>query len=182
MCICLTVGDGIAEEVQEELGRQLAALPEARRAVAEESIRRHGRLVRCTTLDQAVSLSNRIAPEHLEVLIAKPKSIVSQLVNAGAIFVGPWSPEPIGDYVAGPSHTLPTGGTARMWSGIGADTFLKRSSLINFDQRTFTSLAQAGLELARTEGLEAHARAIAIRLEKPSVRASGSGMRRKRAR
>jgi len=182
MCICVTIGDGIAEEVQEELGRQLAALPEARRAVAEESIRRHGRLVRCTTVDQAVSLSNRIAPEHLEVLIAKPKTVVSRLVNAGAIFVGPWSPEPIGDYVAGPSHTLPTGGTARMWSGIGADTFLKRSSLINFDQRTFTGLAQAGLELARTEGLEAHARAIAVRLEKPSVRGSGSGTRRKRAR
>lgn len=170
MCICLTVGEGIAEAVQAELLRQLAALPDGRRAVAEESLRGHGRLVRCANLDQAVVLANRIAPEHLEVLVAKPKALVPRLVNAGAIFVGPWSPEPIGDYVAGPSHTLPTGGTARMWSGIGADTFLKRSSLINLDQRTFANLAQAGLELARSEGLEAHARAIAIRLGKPAAR------------
>jgi histidinol dehydrogenase len=180
MSICLTVGDGIAEGVQAEVARQLAELPEARRAVAEESIRRHGRLVRCATLDQAVKLSNRIAPEHLEVLVAKPKLVVPRLVNAGAIFVGPWSPEPIGDYVAGPSHTLPTGGTARMWSGIGADTFLKRTSLINLDQRTFTGLAQAGLELARTEGLEAHARAIAIRLAAKPVSASARTKARRR--
>lgn len=170
MCICLTVGPGIAEAVQAEIARQLAALPDGRRAVAEQSVRNHGLLVRCRTMDEAVTLSNRIAPEHLEVLVAKPKSVVPRLVNAGAVFVGPWSPEPIGDYVAGPSHTLPTGGTARMWSGIGADTFLKRSSLINLDRTTFNRLAPAGLALARTEGLEAHARSIAIRMT-PATRA-----------
>lgn len=164
MCICLAVGDGVAAPLQAELARQLAALPEARRTVAEESVRRHGRLIRCGDLAQAVAISNRIAPEHLELLVAEPKAALAGLTNAGAIFVGRWSPEPIGDYVAGPSHTLPTGGTARMWSGIGADTFLKRTSLINLDEATFRRLAPAGLALARAEGLEAHARAIEIRL------------------
>ena len=91
-----------------------------------------------------------------------------RFANAGAIFVGPWSPEPIGDYVAGPSHTLPTGGTARMWSGIGADTFLRRTSLINLGEADFRRLADAGLTLARGEGLEAHARSIEIRLKRKS--------------
>jgi len=164
MCICLTIGAGVGAGIQAALVRQLAALPPARRAVAEESVRRHGRLIPCADLAQAVAISNRIAPEHLELLINEPKTALAGLTHAGAIFVGPWSPEPIGDYVAGPSHTLPTGGTARMWSGIGADTFLKRTSLINFDEATFRRLAPAGIALARAEGLEAHARAIEVRL------------------
>jgi histidinol dehydrogenase len=164
MCICLTVGDGVAGPIQAAIARRLAALPEARRVVAAESLRRHGRLIRCADVAQAVAISNRIAPEHLELLVADPKPALAALTHAGAIFVGPWSPEPIGDYVAGPSHTLPTGGTARMWSGIGADTFLKRTSLINLDEATFRRLAPAGLALARAEGLEAHARAIEVRL------------------
>jgi len=164
MCVCLTIGDAPAAPIQAALARQLAALPDARRAVAAESVRRFGVLVRCRDLDQAIALSNRIAPEHLELLIRDPAPAVPRLVNAGAIFIGPWSPEPIGDYVAGPSHTLPTGGTARMWSGIGADTFLRRTSLINLDEAGFRQLAGAGLALARAEGLEAHARSIAVRL------------------
>ena len=163
VAICLGVGaqaDAIAAEVQ----RQLAALPAARRATAEASIAHHGVLVRCGSLDEAIAISNRIAPEHLEVLVADPKAVVPRLTNAGAIFVGPWSPEPIGDYVAGPSHTLPTGGTARRWSGIGVDTFMKRTSLINLSEQDFRRLAPAGLALARGEGLEAHARSIEVRL------------------
>nr|MBA3846904.1 histidinol dehydrogenase [Planctomycetota bacterium] len=105
-------------------------------------------------------------PEHLELLVREPKAAVDGIVNAGAIFVGEWSPEPIGDYLAGPSHTLPTGGTARMWSGIGADTFLRRSSIINLDEAGFRALADAGLTMARAEGLEGHARSIAVRLER----------------
>jgi histidinol dehydrogenase len=163
MAVCLHVGAG-AERIQAEVATQLAALPEPRRTVATVSIQRFGRLIRCATADQAVAISNRFAPEHLEVLVADPKALVPRLTNAGAIFVGPWSPEPIGDYVAGPSHTLPTGGTARMWSGIGADTFLRRTSLINFGEADFRRLAGAGLALARGEGLEAHARSIAVRL------------------
>jgi histidinol dehydrogenase len=164
MSICLVVGDGVAAPIQAEVARQLAALPAERQAVARASIERFGVLVRCRDLDQAAALSDRIAPEHLEVLVADPRALVPRLHHAGAIFVGPWSPEPIGDYVAGPSHTLPTGGTARMWSGVGADTFLRRTSLINLGEQDFRRLAQAGMTMARAEGLEAHARSIQVRL------------------
>ena len=165
MAVCLTIGSGVASSIQQELSTQLDALPEERRTVAAESIRRFGRLVRCQDLTQAINISNRIAPEHLQLMVAKPKAIVAQLINAGAIFIGNWSPEPIGDYVAGPSHTLPTGGTARMWSGIGADTFMRRTSIVNFAEADFRHCADAGLLLARVEGLEAHARSIEIRLK-----------------
>ncbi len=164
MCILLTVGGGVAEAVQAEVARQLAALPEERRRVAEESVRRFGRLVRCADLAGACALSDRFAPEHLELLVADPRAALPLIRNAGAVFVGPWSPEPIGDYIAGPSHTLPTGGGARRWSGIGADTFLKRSSIINLPRGEFARLAEAGIVMARAEGLEAHARSIEVRL------------------
>ena len=163
MCICVVIGDS-APAIQREIGSQLASLPAERQAVARASIERFGCLVHVRDLNEAAVVSNRIAPEHLEVLVRDAKALVPKLTNAGAIFVGPWSPEPIGDYVAGPSHTLPTGGTARMWSGIGADTFLKRTSLINLNEADFRALAPTGLTLARGEGLEAHARSIAVRL------------------
>jgi histidinol dehydrogenase len=165
MSICLVVGHNIAAEIQREVSNQLDALPATRQAVARESIRRFGRLVRCADYDEAAAISNRIAPEHLELLVKNPAAVLPKLRHAGAIFVGPWSPEPIGDYIAGPSHTLPTGGSARMWSGIGADTFLKRTSLINFSEADFRHCADAALKLARGEGLEAHARSIEVRMK-----------------
>ncbi len=165
MCICVVLGgDPVAAPIQAEITRQLAALPGERQAVARASISRFGRLVHVRDLAEAAAVSNRIAPEHLEVLVRDPAALVPHLIHAGAIFIGPWSPEPIGDYIAGPSHTLPTGGTARMWSGIGADTFLKRTSLINLSEAEFRRLAPAGLALANGEGLAAHANAIAVRL------------------
>ncbi|MDA3960436.1 MAG: histidinol dehydrogenase [Planctomycetota bacterium] len=164
MAVLLTVEPGIDVAIQVEVERQLAALPEQRRVVAEASIDRMGLCVPCTSLDQAVSISNRYGAEHLEILLADPKPAVAAIRHAGAIFVGGYSPEPIGDYVAGPSHTLPTGGTARMWSGIGTDTFMKRSSIINLDRAGFEALAPHAVTLARAEGLEAHARALEARL------------------
>jgi histidinol dehydrogenase len=166
MSVCLTVGPGVASAVQHALSDQLNCLPATRQSVARDSILRFGRLVRCDSMDEAVMTANRIAPEHLELLVEDPAVWLPRLVNAGAIFIGRWSPEPIGDYVAGPSHTLPTGGTARMWSGIGADTFLKRTSIINFAENDFRHCADAALRLARGEGLEAHARAIEMRMRK----------------
>jgi len=163
-CILLAVGPGIASRVQRELDLQLDALPEERQRTARASTARFGLLVRCATVAQAVTLSNRIAPEHLELLVRQPAALLPALTNAGAIFVGPWSPEPIGDYLAGPSHTLPTGGTARMWSGIGADTFLRRTSLINLSEAEFRRLAAPAITMARAEGMEAHARSVAVRL------------------
>jgi histidinol dehydrogenase len=163
MCICLTIGAPTPAPIQAALRQQLAALPEARRAVAAQSLERFGTLVRCADRAEAVRIANRIAPEHLEVLTERPHELVSGLVHAGAIFIGPWSPEPIGDYVAGPSHTLPTGGSARIWSGIGADTFLRRTSLIHFSEADFRACMASGIAMARQEGMEAHARAIEIR-------------------
>jgi histidinol dehydrogenase len=162
--IICCLGDGVAEAVAAELDRQCAALPDARRQVARASLDRFGCVVACDDLGQAVQIANRFAPEHLELLLRDARHVLPRIHHAGAIFLGPWSPEPVGDYLAGPSHTLPTGGTARMWSGIGADTFLRRSSIINLDERRFRELAESALILARTEGLEAHARSIAIRL------------------
>ncbi len=168
MCVCVVVGgNAVAAPIQSEIAKQLAAMPAERQAVARASISRFGRLVHVRDLDEAAAVSNRIAPEHLEVLVADAKALVPKLTHAGAIFIGAWSPEPIGDYIAGPSHTLPTGGTARMWSGIGADTFLKRTSLINLSEAEFRRLAPAGLALAKGEGLAAHANSIAVRLEGP---------------
>ena len=164
MAVLVAIGPGVAEPIAAEVARQLAALPAERRATAEESIRRFGAAITVASLDEAAAVSDRIAPEHLEILVADPAALLPKLRHAGAIFVGPWSPEPIGDYIAGPSHTLPTGGTARMWSGIGADTFLKRTSIINLGEADFRALAADGLALARGEGLEAHARSIAVRL------------------
>jgi histidinol dehydrogenase len=165
MAVCVTIGHDVAVHIQSELSDQLDALPEERRAVAAESIRRFGRLVRCRNASEAVRVANRIAPEHLELMVNDPAPLLAKITNAGAIFIGPWSPEPIGDYVAGPSHTLPTGGSARMWSGIGADTFMRRTSIINLSENDFRHCADAGAALARAEGMEAHARSIEIRLK-----------------
>lgn len=164
MCILLTIGDGVADAIQAEVASALAALPAERRAVASESVARFGRLVRCPDIATAARISNQVAPEHLELLVADPRAALSLIRNAGAVFVGPWSPEPIGDYIAGPSHTLPTGGGARRWSGIGTDTFMKRSSIINLAEADFRRMAGAGMAMARAEGLEAHARSIEVRL------------------
>ncbi len=164
MAVCVAIAGADAAGIQRELAAQCAALPPARREVARASLERFGALIRVADAAAAAAVSDAIAPEHLELLVAQPAALLPRLHHAGAIFVGPWSPEPIGDYIAGPSHTLPTGGTARMWSGIGADTFLRRTSIINFGPADFRAVAEDGIRLARGEGLEAHARAIAVRL------------------
>ncbi|TVR14332.1 MAG: histidinol dehydrogenase [Planctomycetota bacterium] len=153
-----------ADAILAELERQLAALPQDRREVAERSVQDMGWCVVCDDRDQAIDIANRMAAEHLELLVADAAAWFPRIRHAGAVFIGPWSPEPIGDYVAGPSHTLPTGGTARMWSGIGTDTFLRRSSIINFSEDDFRACAAEGATLAAAEGLHAHHQSIAIRL------------------
>ena len=169
MAVCIAVGHGVASGVQRELAIQLERLPPSRQEVARESIVRFGRLVRVANVVEAIDVANRIAAEHVELMLRDPHPAIAGLRHAGAIFVGPWSPEPIGDYVAGPSHTLPTGGTARMWSGIAVDTFLRRTSIINFNEADFRRLAPHGEILAAAEGLEAHAQAIRIRRNPPRI-------------
>jgi histidinol dehydrogenase len=164
MAVCLAL-EGNGEAIRAEVQVQLARLPAERQATARASLANFGMIIACNPAE-AERLANRMAPEHCELLVRDPASWIPRIRHAGAIFAGPWSPEPIGDYVAGPSHTLPTGGTARMWSGIAVDTFLRRTSLIQLTRQGFERLAQAGLTLARGEGLEAHARAIEARLDR----------------
>jgi histidinol dehydrogenase len=159
----VTIGSGVADEILAELGQQLAALPAERRSTAEKSLTNMGWCIECDSQGQAIDIANRMAAEHLELLVEQPASWMQGIRHAGAIFVGPYSPEPIGDYIAGPSHTLPTGGTARMWSGIGTDTFMRRSSIINLSADDFASCSDAGACIAAAEGLEAHRRSITSR-------------------
>lgn len=164
VCILVCVGTS-GEDVLKAIERRLADLPAERQEVARASIERLGLCVRCPDLARACEVSDAFAPEHLELLVTSPSEAMRRIRNAGAIFVGPWSPEPIGDYIAGPSHTLPTCGTARMWSGIGTDTFMKRQSIINYSESDFRAVAEPAITLAETEGLTAHANALKARLE-----------------
>jgi histidinol dehydrogenase len=160
--ICITTSLELAEQVQAEIKLQLATLP--RRVVAEESIARHGAILVAESLDEAIRISNQLAPEHLELMIEQPLSWLSRIEHAGAIFIGDYSSEPVGDYFAGPNHVLPTNGTARFFSPLGVDTFMKRSSLIAYSREALMENGQHIMTLARKEGLEGHARAIEIRL------------------
>ncbi|HZG86945.1 histidinol dehydrogenase [Paenibacillus sp.] len=161
--VLLTPSRALAEAVQAEVERQLDALP--RRAIAAESVRRHGAILLTASLEEAIAISNRLAPEHLELMVADPLAWLGRIENAGAIFLGPYSAESVGDYYAGPNHVLPTNGTARFFSPLGVDTFLKRSSLIAYSREALLEGAERIMTLARREGLEGHARAIQVRLD-----------------
>ncbi|MCI3926939.1 histidinol dehydrogenase [Paenibacillus sp. TRM 82003] len=160
--VLLTPSRVLAEAVQAETARQLDALP--RRDIAAESVRRHGAILLTASLEEAYEISNRLAPEHLELMVADPLGALGRIENAGAIFLGPYSAESVGDYFAGPNHVLPTNGTARFFSPLGVDTFLKRSSLISYSREALLENGQRIMTLARREGLEGHARAIEVRL------------------
>ena len=159
--ILITSSSRLSEEVLKELRRQLKTLK--RRDIAQKAIRDNGAIILTRDLDEAVDIANRIAPEHLEVMTKKPMALLRKIKNAGAIFLGPWTPEPLGDYVAGPNHTLPTGGTARFSSPLGVYDFIKRSSVLQFDRADFDALSDAVIKLSDVEGLEAHGNSIRIR-------------------
>ncbi|NUQ02086.1 MAG: histidinol dehydrogenase, partial [Armatimonadetes bacterium] len=160
--ILLTPSRSLAARCAAEVDRQLAALDSR---LAEQAIDQVGGIVITRDLNEACELANLCAPEHLELLVAEPMRLLDQIRHAGAIFLGDSSPEPLGDYVAGPSHVLPTGGTARYASPLGVDTFLKRSSLIAYSRATLAAEAESIVTLARAEGLEAHARSVEARLD-----------------
>jgi len=159
--VLVTDSDTLALSVLGELRAQLARL--SRKDIAKKSLGRYGAVILVKDLATAAEISNRIAPEHLEVMTTRPGRLLSMLENAGAIFLGKWTPEPLGDYAAGPNHTLPTGGTARWASPLGVYDFIKRTSLIEFSREGFLSLAPAVEAVAGMEGLEAHANAVRIR-------------------
>jgi len=161
--VLVTVSPELARAVAEELRRQTALLP--RRAIVEKSLSQYGAAIVSQNWEQAAEIADMLAPEHLEIMTERPRDILPLIHNAGAVFLGRYSPEPLGDYMAGPSHVLPTSGTARFFSPLSVDSFLKKTSLIEFGRSHLEPLRQDIETLARNEGLEAHARSAGVRFE-----------------
>jgi histidinol dehydrogenase len=159
--ILITNSRKLADEVAKELERQLPEL--TRKEIAKKSIDNYGAIIITKDLQIAVVFSNEIVPEHLEIMIEKPVDLLPMIKNAGAIFLGEWTPEALGDYLAGPNHTLPTGGTARFSSPLGVYDFIKRSSLLNFTKKGFLEVAENVKTIAMAERLEAHGKTITVR-------------------
>lgn len=161
--ILVTPSQRIADEVSAEVQRQLETLP--RRDIAAASVNNYGAIIVTEDLNEGISVVNRLAPEHLEIMVDQPMNILGLIENAGAIFLGNYSSEPVGDYFAGPNHIIPTNGTARFSSPVDVDDFIKKSSMIFYSKEALLANGNIIMELARHEGLEGHARAIQIRLE-----------------
>ncbi len=161
--VLITTSPLLAQEAQKELEKQLAVLP--RRGIAAESLEKNGVIATVDTIGEAIELANLFAPEHLELAVKDPESYLDQVQNAGCIFLGGYSTEPIGDYVAGPNHSLPTGGTARFSSPLNVLDFMKIIDVVKVDLAGVKKLGPAAIIMARAEELEAHARAIEKRLK-----------------
>ncbi|MCT0231643.1 histidinol dehydrogenase [Synechococcus sp. CS-1324] len=160
--ILLSTSSALAEAVPLALEAQLKSHPRA--AVCRAALQDWGLIVVCPNLEAAAGLSDRFAPEHLELLVERPEPMAERIQHAGAIFLGGWSPEAVGDYLAGPNHTLPTSGTARFGSALGVETFLRNTSLIQFNRRALEATGPAVLTLAESEGLHSHAESVRLRL------------------
>ncbi len=159
--ILVTPSLSLARSVQVEVQKQLRELN--RKAIASVSLKAFGTIFVVRSLRQAVEIANAVAPEHLELAVKKPRTLLPGLKNAGAIFLGHYTTEPVGDYVAGPNHVLPTGGTARFFSPLCVEDYLKKTSLIEYGRNELKRAKQAILELSAMEGLEAHGKAVQIR-------------------
>ncbi len=158
MTVLITPSEVLAQQVTAELQQQVTRAERAREI--EDSLAEFGAIVLVRDLHQAARLANDIAPEHLELMVAEPLALLAEIDNAGCICIGPLSPASLGDYAAGPSHVLPTTGTARFASGLSAEDFIKKSSLIYATARGLRRLGQDVIELAGAEGLSAHAEAV----------------------
>ncbi|MBO4929165.1 MAG: histidinol dehydrogenase [Clostridia bacterium] len=161
--VLVTDSEELAEAVQLEMERQLTLLP--REPIARKSIEGSSKILLCDSLEEAIDTANRIAPEHLEICTDDPFAILSRIKNAGSIFLGKNAPEALGDYFAGPNHTLPTSGTARFSSPLGVDDFVKKSQFIYYTRDALEQVAQPIAAFAREEGLEGHARSVTVRFE-----------------
>jgi histidinol dehydrogenase len=159
--ILITPSSQLAAAVAEEVSKQMALLP--RCEIASGSLAQYGFIFVTRDMGEAVALANEYAPEHLEVMVDNPFSLLGEIKNAGAIFLGEYSPEPLGDYFAGPNHVLPTGGTARFYSVLNVETFMKKTSIISYSKEALQEVSEHIVTLAVTEGLEAHANAIRVR-------------------
>ena len=161
--ILITTDQDLAAKTSAALDKQVKTL--SKREIAEEAINSNGLIIQVDDLNDGIDLVNLFAPEHFELLIKEPFSKLGKIKNAGAIFVGDYSSEPLGDYMAGPNHVLPTGGTARYASPLNTDDFIKKSSIIYYQKEELEKLKDDVISLAELEGLDAHARAIKIRFE-----------------
>jgi histidinol dehydrogenase len=161
--VLLTPSAQLASQVQSSLEKQLQELP--RQMIAAKSLEDFGTLLVTRDLEEAVEVANELAPEHLELLVREPFALLNRIRNAGAVFLGNFAPEPFGDYLAGPNHVLPTGGTARFYSVLGVEDFLKRMSIIYGTREALEALGPDVVRLAIAEGLDAHARSVSLRLQ-----------------
>lgn len=159
--ILLTTSFAIANKTAEELERQMKSL--SRREIIEQSLNDFGAIIVCNTLDEAIDFANELAPEHLELAVENPMEYIGRIDNAGSVFLGNYAPEPLGDYYAGPNHVLPTSGTARFFSPLSVDSFIKKSSFIYYTQEALLEAKDDIIKLADTEGLTAHANSIKVR-------------------
>lgn len=162
--VLLTTSRQLAEQTEAELIRQSASL--SRREIIEESMEKYGAAIVCRSLDEAIDLANMVAPEHLELCIENPLEYIGRVDNAGSVFLGNYSPEPLGDYFAGPNHVLPTSGTARFFSPLSVDSFLKKSSFIYYTRDALDKAHEDIILMAESEELTAHANAVKVRFEK----------------
>ena len=160
--IMITIDEEVAKQTSIEVENYLQTL--SREEIARKSIEDRGAIIVASSMDEAIELMNEIAPEHLEVMTANSFELLPKIKHAGAIFLGENTPEPIGDYIAGPNHTLPTGSTAKFYSPLNVENFLKKSSIINFSKQAIDELGEACALLADTEGLTAHAKSVRVRL------------------
>lgn len=159
--ILVTDSQKIAEETKAAISRQLETLQ--RKEIAQKSMERFGAIMVVQDIETGIGLSNRLAPEHLELIVKDPFDYIGRVQNAGALFLGPYTPEPMGDYIAGPNHVLPTAGTARFSSALSVENFVKKTSLIHYSKEAFHDEADDVIRLAKTEGLGAHANSVRVR-------------------
>lgn len=161
--ILLTTSADLARATLHEIDKQIKDLE--RQNIIEESLENYGEIIVCESLDQAISFANELAPEHLELCVSEPLKYIGKVDNAGSVFLGNFSPEPLGDYFAGPNHVLPTSGTARFFSPLGVDSFVKKSSFIYYTPQELSRAKDDIITLAESEGLTAHANSISVRFK-----------------
>ncbi len=161
--IMITTSEKLAKETEKEVYRFLEELE--RKEIAKKSIKERGAIIIAKNMDEAINLMNTIAPEHLEIVTANPFELLPKIKNAGAIFLGENTPEPIGDYIAGPNHTLPTGGSAKFYSPLNVEVFMKKSSIISFSKQAILDMGEDCAILAKTEMLTAHQKSVLERLK-----------------
>lgn len=159
--ILLTDSEEIAQETLAQIEKQITAL--SREKIIRRSLEDYGVVIVCRDMEEAVAFANRLAPEHLEVMCDQPMEYIGRLDNAGSVFLGKYSPEPLGDYFAGPNHVLPTSGTARFFSPLSVDSFVKKSSFISYNQKALEAAREDIVAIAMAEGLDAHANSITVR-------------------